>query len=116
MHSPPNFISIEVAYANAQRYTLIPLNLPMGTTLCEAIRQSGILQLFPELTMLPLETSLVNTVGVFGELRSLDYVICPGDRIEIYRPLYQTPMELREKRVSSERRAHKKIKQTKLLG
>lgn len=32
-----------------------------------------------------------NTVGIFGEIKPLDYRLQPGDRLEIYSPLYFDP-------------------------
>jgi len=44
-----------------------------------------------------LDTATVS-LGVFGESVSDDYVIEPGDRLELYRELLLDPMEQRRQR------------------
>ena len=41
-------------------------------------------------------------LGVFGEHVQDDYTLNDGDRVELYRPLQQDPMELRRQRAASE--------------
>ena len=41
-------------------------------------------------------------LGVFGERVADDAQLSAGDRVEIYRPLQQDPMELRRQRAASE--------------
>lgn len=41
-------------------------------------------------------------LGVFGVRVSDDAQLAEGDRVEIYRPLQQDPMELRRRRAASE--------------
>ena len=42
-------ITVEVAYALPDKQVLKVLNVSQGTTALEAVKQSGILQLFPEI-------------------------------------------------------------------
>jgi len=65
-----------------------------GTTLAEAIEQSGINKHFPEID---LETV---RVGVWGKIARPDAKLQPGDRVEIYRPLIADPKEARKKRAA----------------
>jgi len=44
----------------------------------------------------------VAPLGVFGERVSDDTTLADGDRVEIYRPLQQNPMELRRQRAALE--------------
>ncbi len=41
-------------------------------------------------------------LGVYGERVSDEALLSNGDRVEIYRPLQQNPMELRRQRAASE--------------
>lgn len=90
----PAMIRLEVAYARPDRQVIIPVELPEGATLEEAIAQSRIQEQFPEIQ---LQTA---KVGVFGKLSKLSAVARAGDRIEIYRPLLADPKEVRKKRAA----------------
>lgn len=85
-------ISIEVAYATAEKQWVLPLEVSLGTTIDLAIKQSGILTKCTELNLTELRA------GVFGEVRRLSDVIKKGDRIEIYRELICDPKEVRRER------------------
>lgn len=95
---PNNLLAITVAFATPQTSRIIALEVSAGTTLLQAILQSGICAEFSELRF---ETSPTHRVGVYGELRELSDCVEKGDRIEIYRPLYQDPMLARKARVQS---------------
>lgn len=86
-----NNIAIEVVFATQQNQQIIALTVPEGTTLFQAIEQSGILQSHPEF--------IVEKVGVFGKLKDLSDMVSDGDRVEIYRPLLKDPMRARKDRV-----------------
>lgn len=85
-------IVIEVCYARPERQELVELQLKPGTTLMQAIEDSGVLKRFPEINLAN------NKVGVFGKLASLNHVLHDGDRVEIYRPLIADPREVRRLR------------------
>ncbi len=87
-------LAVEVCYLGTQRHYLIPLEVPAGCTLHQAIEASGILQQAPEIDL------SVWRVGVFGKLRALDTALKAHDRVEIYRPLKADPMESRRRRAS----------------
>ena len=87
-------IPVEVAYARPDHQVIIPLDVPAGSTVEDAIRASGILETFSELD---LEQ---NKVGVFGKLTRLDAQLRAKDRIEIYRPLIADPKEARKRRAA----------------
>ncbi|HFQ4994844.1 TPA: RnfH family protein, partial [Vibrio vulnificus] len=61
-------------------------------TVEEIIRQSGVLEIYPEIDLGK------NKVGVFSRLVKLDATVRDKDRIEIYRPLLADPKEIRRKR------------------
>jgi uncharacterized protein len=82
-------IHVEVAYARADRQFVIPVEVPAGTTLAQAVDASGIAALCPEIDVRN------NKVGVFGKLAAPDRALVDGDRVEIYRPLIGDPKEIR---------------------
>jgi putative ubiquitin-RnfH superfamily antitoxin RatB of RatAB toxin-antitoxin module len=88
-----NSLAVEVVFASQDTHELIAMSVPAGTTLLQAIEQSGILLRFPEIDL------QVNRVGIFGELKQLTDVLSEGDRVEIYRPLNKDPMLARRDRV-----------------
>lgn len=94
-------LSIEVAYALPQRQERVPLQLPNGSTVQQAIEASGLLQKHADIDLKK------NKVGVFGKLVRLDAPLRDRDRVEIYRPLLADPKEVRRKR-AEEGRAMKK--------
>jgi len=97
----PPVIHIEVSYALPRVQRLIPLSVPEGTTLEDAVRLSGLLEEFPEI-------DLPNArVGVWNKLAELTTVLREKDRVEIYRPLIADPKEVRRKR-AEEGKAMKK--------
>ena len=87
-------IAVEVCYARPDEQVIVALQVPRGTTLREAIEQSGILERFPEIDLAR------NKVGVFGKLNKPAYVLRAGDRVEIYRPLLADPKEIRKQRAA----------------
>lgn len=97
---PNNHLAITVAFATPQTAQNIPLEVPVGTTLLQAILQSGICAHFSELSFLP-EHPAQAKVGVYGQLRKLTDTVSMGDRIEIYRPLHQDPMLARKARAQT---------------
>jgi uncharacterized protein len=85
-------IRIEVVYALPYQQAIQPLQLPLGATAEQAIKQSGILDKFPGID---LEK---NKIGIFGKSSKLDAVLRDKDRVEIYRPLLADPKEIRRRR------------------
>ena len=85
-------MKVEVAYAKPKTQALLPLEIPDGTTVGDAINASGILNLFPEIEQNPL------SVGIFGRPCALETQLNPGDRVEIYRPLIVDPRAARLER------------------
>lgn len=94
-------IMIEVAYGHADEQKLLSLEVEEGTTIEQAIEQSGILQAFPEI-------DLANSkVGIFGKMAAKKQVLREKDRVEIYRPLIADPKEVRKKRAAEGKRMKK---------
>lgn len=97
--SDNDMITVEVAYALPDRQRILELQVPVGTTAMEAVRQSGIEQLFPELEVEKANLGVFSQVlGTKGLAPASDYQLRERDRIEIYRPLIADPKEARRKR------------------
>lgn len=94
-------ITVEVAYARDDRQQIVPLQVMPGTTAQQAIEQSGILDMFPEIDLNS------NKIGVFAKLSKKDTELKAGDRVEIYRPLIADPKEVRRKREAEGKRMKK---------
>lgn len=92
-------IDIEVAYALPNLQKIIALQVPIGTTVFDAIRLSGIGNFFKDVDLLKEQNIHNASIGIFG--RKIDpnaYVLQDKDRIEIYRPLTKTPNQKRLER------------------
>jgi putative ubiquitin-RnfH superfamily antitoxin RatB of RatAB toxin-antitoxin module len=94
-------MQVEVAYARPERQVIIPVMLPAGATIEQAIEQSGVLGEFPEIDLSQ------NKVGIFGKLSKKTAELKAGDRVEIYRPLLADPKEVRRKREAEGKRMKK---------
>ncbi|WP_425257054.1 RnfH family protein [Methylomonas defluvii] len=88
-----DLIAVEVAYATPDRQLLIPISLAANSTAKQAIEASGILREFPEIDLGQQK------VGIFGQICNLDKNLSAEDRVEIYRPLKQNPMDARRGRL-----------------
>jgi hypothetical protein len=94
-------IRVEVAYARPDQQIILPVELPEGATLEQAIIQSRLLEQFPDLD---LKTT---KVGVFGKLGKLSTVLRTGDRVELYRPLIADPKAVRQQRAAEGKQMRK---------
>lgn len=87
-------ITIEVAYATPARQLILTLEMPEGTTLDQAVRQSGIVEHFPEINLEDYKAGIWSKL----EKKPNERALSDGDRIEIYRPLIIDPKEARRNR------------------
>ena len=78
--------------AMPERQELVALEVASGSTLADAIAQSGLPEMFDGFELDPAK------VGIFGQKASLEQVLRDGDRVEIYRPLIADPKEARRQR------------------
>ncbi len=85
---------VEIVYALPDRYELVELELPSGSTVGEALKASGIAERHPGIDL--------SNLGIFGRRVALEAPLAEGDRVEIYRPLVLDPKEAR--RVRAKRR------------
>ncbi|MDO8413170.1 MAG: RnfH family protein [Gallionellaceae bacterium] len=92
-------ISIEVLYALPHEQTILKLSMPQGSTVGEAIQQSGMLEKYPEIDLVH------NKLGIYGKASKLEAVLQDRDRVEIYRPLRVDPKEARRLRAQQMKQA-----------
>jgi hypothetical protein len=85
-------MKVEVVYALPDKQSLLSLEVPAGTTVEQAIRQSGILSMYPDIDLAN------NKVGIFSKPTTLDTELREFDRVEIYRPLIADPKEIRRRK------------------
>ena len=92
-------IHVEVVYALPHEQRVYTLVVNRAMTVEEIIRQSGVLEQYPEVDL------SVNKVGVFSRNIKLDATVRDKDRIEIYRPLLADPKDIRRKRAEQAKQA-----------
>lgn len=85
-------IQIELVYGTPTKQELMALTVEQGCTVEQAIKTSGILEMFDEIDL------SVNKVGIWNHTVKLEQVLTDLDRIEIYRPLIADPKEVRKRR------------------
>ena len=91
-------LEVEVAYALSHQQFLRRLKMPSGSTVRQAIVQSGVLSKFPEIDLKSVK------VGIFSRPVGLDILLNSGDRVEIYRPLILSPTDARRLRAERQKR------------
>ena len=87
-------IVVEVVYVKPEQQKIVEIKITKGSSIEQAIIESGMLLEYPEIDLKKLE------VGIFGKVLKKDHIIKSGDRIEIYRPLIQDPKEARRNRAA----------------
>lgn len=87
-------IHVEVVYARPERQDVIRLQLPVGSTLQQAMEASGLAATYPETDFGAFK------FGIFSKLAKSDAVLRDRDRVEIYRPLIADPKEVRKQRAA----------------
>ena len=95
---PADRITIEVACAERERQTVLPIEIPAGSTAGEALALSGIFALHPGID--PAQCR----VGIFGREVTREQVLAAGDRVEVLRPLPEDP-RARRRRLAREGKA-----------
>ncbi len=90
-------MQVQIAFAAPTRIWRQTLEVAAGTTVGQALAQSGFAQAFPEFTDQPL------ALGVYGERCDAGRVLQPGERVELYRPLVFDPLESRRRRAGHRR-------------
>jgi putative ubiquitin-RnfH superfamily antitoxin RatB of RatAB toxin-antitoxin module len=87
-----NKISVEVVYGTPTSQKIIEIKVDEGTTVEDAINDSRIKFIYPEIDL------TLNAVGIWNRAAKLTQIVADLDRIEIYRPLLADPKEVRKRR------------------
>lgn len=87
-------IDAEIVFAKPKKQDIVCIKLKYGTTVHEAIIKSSIIKKNPEIDLDYM------SVGIFGSVCQLEKIVEQNDRIEIYRPLLQNPMDARRNRAA----------------
>lgn len=74
-------MNVSVSYAEQTMQLWLKLELDEGSSVEQAIMQSGILQRVPSIDLAQ------HKVGIFGKVVKLDRQLVEGDRVEIYCPI-----------------------------
>jgi putative ubiquitin-RnfH superfamily antitoxin RatB of RatAB toxin-antitoxin module len=85
-------IDVTVIFALPERATEIPVTLPVGATVADALERSGLANRHPDVDVARAR------VGIFGKLADRKAKLGDGDRIEVYRPLVAEAKESRLRR------------------
>ncbi|MTV38390.1 RnfH family protein [Duganella radicis] len=85
-------INIQVCYASDAVQFLRALQVPVDTTLEQAIALSGLAAELPGVDLNALET------GIYAKKKPRDTVLREHDRVELYRPLIADPKHARRRR------------------
>lgn len=91
-------LHVLVVYALPDRQTIVRLQVPMGTTVAQAVEMSKLVETFPEIAAAPL------ACAVYGRAVSMSQFVAEGDRVEILRPLIIDPKENRRQAAARMRR------------
>jgi len=84
-------MNISLVYADSTAPQWLDLDIHEGSTLEDAIRESGILEHYPGIDLATHKT------GIFGKLAKLDQLLQPGDRVEIYTPVIADPKTVKRR-------------------
>lgn len=94
-------IAVEVAYALPDKQKIVSLLVEPGTTALQAVKKSGIVDLFPEIDVENSKMGIFGqSLGTKGLQKAHEHQLKAGDRVEIYRPLIADPKEVRRRRAA----------------
>ncbi len=84
-------VNVGVAYTNKDKQVWLKIDVPDGSTVIDAIEESGVLDMFPEID---LENQ---KIGIYGKMTKPDTKLKEGDRVEIYRPITADPKTVKRR-------------------
>lgn len=84
-------LNVGVAYTNQTRQVWLKIELPDGSTVIDAIEESGILDMFPEIDLEHQK------IGIHGKMTKPGEKLKEGDRVEIYRPITADPKTVKRR-------------------
>lgn len=85
-------LAVEVIYALPDRCWRVPLRLPAGATLADALAAADLPSRVPDIEVDP------EGLAVFGQAATLATKLHDGDRVEVLRPLKVDPKQARRRR------------------
>lgn len=90
-------MEVEIAYARPEKQRIVTVQVPDDATMLEAVKQSGITELFPEIDLETVD------MGIFGKVvkKPAEHQLREGDRVELYRPLKIDPKQARLNRAKN---------------
>ena len=86
-------LAISVAWITPEVQDIVPLSMPEGTTVLQAVQASRLVQAYG------LDLAHI-TVAIAGKRRRLDAAVHDGERIDLLRPLNVDPKEARRHRAA----------------
>ncbi len=92
-------LRIEVVYALPDRSWRVPLQLPAGATVADALAAADLPSRVPGIEVDP------EGLAVFGQAATLATALHDGDRVEVLRPLTVDPKQARRRRAGAAGRA-----------
>lgn len=84
-------MKVSVAYTGQHKQVWLHVQVPEGSTVTDAINQSGVLSMFPEIDLSKQK------FGVFGKFAKPDAKLNEGDRVEIYRAITADPATVKRR-------------------
>jgi len=87
-------MNVTVVFATAGVQDVVPLTLPEGATVADAVARSGLAQTY---ALDPAELAF----AVHGKRRAAGALLADGDRVELARPLIADPKEARRRRAQA---------------
>ena len=90
-------MDVEVIYGEPSGVSRVVLTLDEGATIADAVQR---LKRRRDCDSWQFEHA---SVGIFGEVKPMDWVLAAGDRLEIYLPLQFDPKEARRLRAKNQR-------------
>ena len=92
-------LAVEVIYCpGPDEVDAVQLRLPLGATVHDALRLSGVLTRHPAVDVAQ------RRFGIWGKLTGLETPLRDQDRVEVYRPLLVDPKEARRQRHARQRK------------
>jgi len=105
MVNHPEYFEIEIVHALPHLQVLKSIVVRAGDTVEQVIYQSGLLDQFPDISL------KVNKVGIFSKFATLNTVLNPNDRLEIYRSLIIDPRKARQIRANKVKNRKENVKE-----
>lgn len=84
-------VNVGVAYSNQFKQVWLKIDLPDGSTVIDAIHESGVLDIFPEIDLDKQK------IGIYGKITKPDVKLKEGDRVEIYRQITADPKTVKRR-------------------